>query len=156
MTDTVSLQRLAQLHPAIRQDAIDAYNEAVRTTPVGVHPYITQTVRSFKESDDLYQQGRTKPGQIVTNAKAGQSLHNYGLALDFCLQINGKMVWDQKTPNWMIVVNCFKKRGFSWGGDWRFKDYPHLQKTNGYKWQQLLALYKQNRFIPGETYINLT
>ena len=155
--ETKSIERLNELHPLIRQDAISAYNEAVQATPKGVHPYIVQTDRSFKESDDLYQQGRTKPGQIVSFAKGGQSIHNYKLALDFCLQINGKFVWNENNPNWMIVVNCFKNRGFEWGGDWPGKkhDAPHLQKTLGFKWQTLLALHKQNKFIPGETYIDL-
>lgn len=154
--ETLSLDRLKLLHPAIRQDAIDAYLEAVQATPKGVHPYIVQTDRSFQESDDLYQQGRTKPGQIVSNAKAGQSIHNYKLALDFCLKINGKLVWDHKNPNWIIVVNCFKKRGFSSGGDFKgkFKDYPHLQKTP-LTWQQLLAKHNKNDYIEGDTYINL-
>ena len=56
----------------------------------------------------------------------------------------------------MIVVNCFKKFGFEWGGDWKFKDYPHFQKPMGYKWQTLLALYDKKQFIPGETYIDFT
>lgn len=152
--ETQSLKLLNLLHPSIRQDAIDAYNESVTATPLGIHPYITQTMRSFSESDGLYQQGRTKPGNIVTKAKAGQSYHNYGFAIDFCLQIEGKMVWDEKNPNWMIVVNCFKKRGFSWGGEWKFKDYPHFEKTP-LTWQQLLAKHNKKQFIPGETYIDL-
>lgn len=151
-----SLELLNLLHPAIRHEAIEAYKEAVRLTPVGVHPLITSTLRPFAESQKLYNQGRTTPGQIVSNAKPGQSYHNYGFAIDFCLVINGKLVWDEKNPNWMVVVDCFKKRGFSWGGDWRFKDYPHLEKTHGYNWKQLLALHNKKQFIPGETYINLT
>jgi peptidoglycan L-alanyl-D-glutamate endopeptidase CwlK len=83
MPDEVSINRLKLLHPAIRQDAIDAYNEAVRKTPVGVHPVIVQTLRTFEEQDLLYQKGRTRPGPIVTNARAGQGYHNYGLAIDF-------------------------------------------------------------------------
>ncbi len=153
--ETQSLKLLNLLHPSIRQDAIDAYNEAVQVTPKGVRPYIIQTIRTFSESDNLYQQGRTKLGSIVTKAKAGQSYHNYALAIDFCLQINGKLVWDENNPNWMIVVNCFKKRGFSWGGEWKFKDYPHFEKTLGFKWQTLLAMHNKKQFIPGETYIDL-
>jgi peptidoglycan L-alanyl-D-glutamate endopeptidase CwlK len=142
MPDTVSLSRLNQLHPTIRQDAIDAYNEAVRRTPVGVHPVIVQTLRTFEEQDLLYQKGRTRPGDKVTNAKAGASYHNYGLAVDFCLQINGKLVW-KVDANWMIVVECFKEHGFSWGGDWKsFKDQPHVEKTFGHNWKELLARYK--------------
>lgn len=156
MTDQKSLDKLALLHPSIRDEAIEAYNEAVKLTPKGIHPFIDQTIRTFEESNKLYAQGRTLPGQIVTNAKAGQSLHNYGLALDFHLQINGKDIWDEHNPNWMIVVNCFKKRGFEWGGDWLgFHDYPHLQKTLGYTWKQLLAMHDAKKYIPGETYVNL-
>ena len=154
--DTKSIELLNKLHPSIRQDAIDAYNEAVRRTPVGVHPSITSTLRPFSESQKLYNQGRITPGQIVSNAKPGQSYHNYGMAIDFCLIINGKAVWDEKNPNWKVVVDCFKKRGFSWGGDWKFKDYPHFEKTHGFHWKQLLALHNKKQFIPGETYINLT
>lgn len=145
--ETKSIERLNQLHPKIRQDAIDAYNEAVKATPIGVHPYIDQTIRSFDESDALYAQGRTKPGSIVTQAKAGQSYHNYGLALDFHLQINGKDIWDENNPNWIKVVNIFKKHGFTWGGNFsgKFKDYPHLEKTLGYNWRELLQRHNDNK-----------
>lgn len=142
MSDSTSLKRLQLLHPAIREDAIQAYNEAVKKTPVGVHPVIVQTLRTFEEQDLLYQKGRTRPGPKVTNAKAGTSYHNYGLAIDFCLELNGKLVWSVN-KDWMTVVNIFKAHGFEWGGDWKsFKDYPHLEKTFGHKWQELLAFHK--------------
>lgn len=154
--ETRSLERLQQLHPIIRAKAIDAYNEAVKATPAGVHPYIDQTYRSFEESDRLYAQGRTTPGEIVSNAKGGQSWHNYGLALDFHLQINGKDVWDQNNPNWKVVVNIFKAHGFTWGGDWKgFKDYPHLEYKAGYTLAQLQAKHNSKDFIQGNTYLNL-
>ena len=143
--DKVSLARLQLLHPAIRAEAIQAYNEAVKATPVGVHPIIIQTLRTFEEQDLLYQKGRTRPGPKVTNAKAGQSEHNYGFAIDFALQINGKIVW-QVTKDWMTVVNIFKKHGFEWGGDWKsFKDYPHLEKTFGKSWKDFLPLHKAGK-----------
>lgn len=143
--DTVSLNRLLLLHPAIREDAIKAYNEAVRDTPANVHPVIIQTLRTFEEQDLLYQKGRTRPGPKVTNAKAGQGFHNYGLAIDFALQVDGKIGW-KVDDNWMKVVNIFKKYGFTWGGDWKgFKDYPHVEKSLGYKWQDLLALHRAKK-----------
>lgn len=155
--ETKSIERLQQLHPICRDKAIDAYNEAVKATPVGVHPYVDQTMRTFAESDALYQQGRTKPGPIVTQAKAGQSWHNYGLALDFHLQINGKDVWDEKNPNWMVVVNIFKAHGFTWGGDWKsFKDYPHLEYKGGNTLASLQAKHNSSDFIEGTEFINLT
>ena len=156
--ETKSIERLQLLHPICRDKAIQAYNEAVKATPAGVHPYIDQTYRSFAESDKLYAQGRTTPGEIVSNAKGGQSWHNWGLAVDFHLQINGKDVWDENNPNWKAVVNCFKQHGFSWGGEFpgKFKDYPHLEYKGGYTLAQLQAKHKAGDFIPGNTYVNLT
>jgi peptidoglycan L-alanyl-D-glutamate endopeptidase CwlK len=155
MTDTASLQRLNLLHPLIREDAIKAYQEAVELTPVGVHPFIVQTLRTFEEQDLLYQKGRTRPGPKVTNAKAGSSFHNYGLAIDFCNQINGKLVW-KVDNNWLIVVECFKRYGFTWGGDWKnFKDYPHVEKAFGYTWKQLLAIHNSGQRENDYVTINL-
>lgn len=147
LVDTLSLKRLQQLHPLVRQDAIDAYGEAVMKTPKGVHPVIIQTFRSFEESDLLYQKGRTRPGPIVTNAKAGQSYHNYGLAIDFALQVDGKIIWEV-TKDWMTVVNIFKAHGWGWGGDWKgkLKDYPHFEKVpGGYNWRNLLAIHNAKK-----------
>jgi len=148
------MERLNLLHPAIRRSAIDAYAESCRVTPVGVHPFITETYRSFERSDALYAQGRTKPGQIVSNARGGQSIHNYYLALDFVLQVNGVAKWDVNA-NWMKVVAVFKKYGFEWGGDWKFKDYPHFQKTMGLSLKQIQAKYKDKDFIEGTNYIKI-
>lgn len=151
-----SLNKLAQLHPKLIDDAIKAYNEAVKATPVGVHPYITQTIRTFEEQAILYAQGRTTPGDIVTDSKPGQSYHNYGLGLDFVLIVGGKYLWAVNN-NWMVVVNCFKKYGFTWGGDFSgtFKDYPHLENKLGHNWQDLLVKYNNKDFIPGNTFVNI-
>ena len=151
-----SIVQLQLLHPKIKDKAIGAYNEAVKATPIGVHPYIDQTYRTFAESDKIYAQGRTTPGEIISNAKAGQSYHNYGLALDFNLQINGKDIWDETNPNWITVVNIFKSHGFSWGGDWKgFKDHPHLEIRLGYNWKDLFVLYNEGKFIPGTHYVDI-
>lgn len=153
--DDISIIRLNQLHPLIRQSALDAYNEAVTATPPGIHPFVTQTLRTFEESDRLYAQGRTSLGKIVSNSKAGQSYHNYGLALDFALMINGAIVWDVN-ENWMTVVNVFKKHGFTWGGDFiNLKDYPHLENKLGYNWRDLLKMHEDKKFIPGTEYLKL-
>lgn len=152
LIDTLSLKRLQQLHPLVRQDAIDAYGEAVMKTPVGVHPVIIQTLRSFEESDLLYQKGRTRPGPIVTNAKAGQSYHNYGLAIDFALQVKGKIIWEVN-KDWVTVVDIFKAHGWKWGGDWagKLKDYPHLEKRpNDLHWRDLLAMRKAGKVDENE------
>lgn len=150
-----SFDKLNLLHPKIRQSAIDAYNEAIKATPAGVHPVIDQTYRTFEESDKLYQQGRTTPGEIVSKAKPGQSYHNYALALDFHLQVNGVDKWEVN-HDWMTVVNIFKRHGFTWGGDFSsFEDYPHLENKLGYNWRDLLVLYNERNFIPNTEYLNI-
>ena len=161
--ETKSIDRLNTLHPKIRQKALDAYKEAVRITPVGVHPFITETMRSFERSDALYNQpwdgidndGDGKIDEVdekVTNAKGGQSYHNYGLAIDFVNQINGVAKWTVD-DNWKKVANVFKKHGFVWGGDWKsFKDYPHFEMTFGYNTKQLLAL-KNTGKVDKEGYV---
>jgi peptidoglycan LD-endopeptidase CwlK len=156
MTDLISIQRLNLLHPLIREDAIAAYQEAVKLTPANVHPVIVQTLRTFEEQDLLYQKGRTRPGPKVTNAKPGSSYHQWGLAIDFCNQVNGKLVW-KVDKNWMIVVECFKKYGFKWGGDFKsIPDPPHFEKTFSNRWQDLLARYKAGKMENDYVTINLT
>jgi peptidoglycan L-alanyl-D-glutamate endopeptidase CwlK len=166
MIDKKSIDKLNLLHPKIRQAALDAYAEAVKQTPIGVHPVIDQTIRSYAESDHLYQLGRTivnpdgksknKPmGNIITNAKGGSSWHNFALALDFHLQVNGKDVWDVN-HDWMTVVNIFKKYGFSSGLDFpgSFKDPPHLERQCGQTLSTLRKLHDAHKFIPGTNYID--
>jgi len=49
----------------------------------GIRVYIYCGYRSHAEQTALYARGRTAPGRKVTNAKAGQSYHNYGRAIDW-------------------------------------------------------------------------
>ncbi len=163
-----SIAQIQTLHPKLRDITLLAYNEAVKSTPAEVHPIITQGYRTFAESDKLYALGRTvvnpdgknsvRPmGNIVSQAKAGQSWHNYGLAIDFALVVNGETIWNEKHPNWMTVVNIFKAYGFNWGGEFTgsFKDYPHLEMKLGNTLSGLLALHNAGKFITGTTYVQI-
>lgn len=99
--------------------------------------------RSFEEQLALYNKGRKTPGKVITNAKPGQSFHNFGLAEDIVFKILGKWSWDLKLP-WNDLGKIGKKLGLEWGGDWKnIKDLPHFQYTNGLKLDKLNALYKQ-------------
>jgi|GEM_PF-1376253 len=44
----------------------------------------------------LYEQGRTRPGNRVTNARPWSSFHQYGVAADFVLFENGRWSWDDR------------------------------------------------------------
>jgi peptidoglycan L-alanyl-D-glutamate endopeptidase CwlK len=117
------------------------------------------TLRTFAEQDGLFAQGRTKPGAIVTKAKGGQSYHNYGLAIDIVLLVdkdkNGTFEtasWDLKTDfdgdgksDWQEVVAIFKRYGYEWGGDWKFLDAPHFQKTLGKSIAELQVLHNTGK-----------
>lgn len=99
----------------------------------GMAVLVTCTYRSGKEQDELYAQGRSKPGPIVTNAKAGQSFHQYRVALDLYPNPNGKPDFSGKHPWWPKIAAIFKKHGFEWGYEWpRFKEMPHFQMTGGH------------------------
>jgi len=136
--------------------------DACAATPKPVHPQIVETLRTFERSDHLFQLGRTiinpdgqsksnPMGGIVTYAKGGQSLHNYGLALDLVMMVNGKEDW---TIN-IKVVEIFKAHGFAWGGDWKKKDSPHFQMALGHTWQDLLKMHDNKEFITGTNYLNI-
>jgi peptidoglycan LD-endopeptidase CwlK len=96
---------------------------------------ITCTYRTADEQQALYNQGRTKPGPIVTNAKPGQSMHQYRLAYDVVPLRNGKPVWDTTGEDgvlWQKVGAAGKAQGLEWGEDWvGFKEMPHFQFTGG-------------------------
>ena len=107
----------------------------------GMNLRITSGYRSVDEQNALYAQGRTKPGNIVTKAKGGQSNHNFGLAFDVVEIKNGVALWDN---DWNKIEKLGKKFGFEWGGDWTsFVDLPHFQMTFGYETSELLAMYNK-------------
>ena len=140
------MNKLELLHPKIKQEVIDGIKYINDNLLLGSNKVmVTQTLRTIQEQDALYKKGRSVKGQIVTNAKGGQSIHNYGLAFDICLLSNGKAIWDvnidsdkDKVSDWIEVVNYFKSKGFVWGGDWKFKDMPHFEKTFGNTWRTLI------------------
>ena len=79
---------------------------------------VTSTYRDNESQNALYAQGRTKAGRIVTNAKAGQSFHNYRLAFDVVPIVNGKPQWnDMRTFQKIGAIG--KSIGLDWAGDWK-------------------------------------
>lgn len=92
----------------------------------GYDARVTQGLRTFAEQESLYAQGRTKPGNRVTNARGGQSNHNYGLANDITIFKNSKPDWNDLTP-YRLLGREAKKLGLEWGGDWKAVDMPHVQ-----------------------------
>lgn len=151
--DPISVERVKLLHPYIRLEVMDGLSSCVNSN---VPIRVVQGFRTIEEQDKLYAQGRTAAGPVVTMVKGGSSWHNFAVAFDFCLLRGGKSIsWNRdenldgdRVKDWTEVVDIFMKRGFEWGGNWQFKDYPHFQKTFGltiFKAKELLSLKKVDK-----------
>ena len=100
---------------------------------------VTCTFRSAAEQMALYAQGRTTPGPIVTRAKAGQSAHNYGFAIDVVPLVNGKPEWTGHNLVWQEVGRLGQARGMRWYGapDSKFFEMPHFQHPDWFSLKTL-------------------
>lgn len=171
--DAISLQRINLLHPKLRVEATKILGEIETVLKGKARCRFTFTLRTFAEQQAIYNQGRTIKGLVVSNAKAGQSLHNYGLAVDIALIVDtdGNGTYETSSWNtikdydndlksdWMECVAIFKKYGWIWGADWNnngitkaqgdtkesIVDAPHFQKTFGLRWEQCLKLHTAKR-----------
>lgn len=114
------------LHPRLRKIVPQIIAECKAQ---GLPVLVTQTLRTKAEQDALYAQGRTKPGNIVTNAWYPNSAHCWGVAFDFCRNIKGRE-YDDSDGFFSKVAAIAKPYGLTWGGDWKnFVDKPHLELT---------------------------
>ncbi len=163
--DKPTKDKIITLHPIVRDEVTKIINECDIALTGKAKIRITQALRTFKEQEQLYALGRTKANPIgktakkpmgnkVTNAKAGQSIHNYGFAVDICLIIDQKVAswntakdWDNdQIADWYECVKIFAKHGWEWGGNWKtFKDLPHFDKKGYNSWRKLSKLSQDNK-----------
>jgi len=144
MKDQVTLDRIKLIHPKLREEVMEIYDEICEALKGRAFCRFSYTLRTFAEQDILF-----KKVPKVTNSRGGFSYHNYGLAIDIVLIVDGKSAsWEIKRDfdgdgkaDWIEVVAIFKSFGWEWGGDWRFFDAPHFQKTLGYSVRELLSLH---------------
>lgn len=126
----INSRKLEDLHPKVKV-LCEKFIEKCKSQDIDV--LITSTYRDAESQNALYAQGRTAAGKIVTNARGGQSYHNWRVAFDFVPIVNGKAQWSD--------VATFKKCGeiaelvgLEWAGRWvKFKELAHCQYTNGLK-----------------------
>lgn len=106
----------------------------------GIDLLVTSTYRDHESQNALYAQGRTSFGNVVTNAKGGQSFHNFRCAVDVVPLINGKPNWNSSNPAWKTIGKIGKEVGLEWAGDWKkFPEMAHFQYTGGATLAQLQA-----------------
>lgn len=118
------IEDLNQIFQPMVRSLLTKGQEAIASS--GWTLFITDGFRSFEEQTQLYNQGRITPGSIVTNAKAGQSAHNFGLAVDLAFQKAGVLSYsaDLYAPIYKIA----RSLGFELGADWAgFVDKPHFE-----------------------------
>lgn len=116
---------ITQCHPRL-QAAASQLQELCRQQ--GLNMKIGECFRSKEEQDALYAQGRTEPGNIVTNAPGSSysSMHQWGVAFDFFKNVPGHEFDDTSFFNRVGALG--KSLGLEWGGDWTSPvDKPHLQ-----------------------------
>ncbi len=128
----------------------------------GIDFIVTCTRRDADAQNALYAKGRTReqldaaglthvqpaPGRIVTNAKGGDSYHQYDCAFDGVPLRHGKPVWgttgdgidddpaDDATDDlelWQRVGAIAEACGLEWAGRWkgRLREMAHFQYTGG-------------------------
>jgi hypothetical protein len=91
-------------------------------------------IRTGAEQDRLYE-------KRVSNARAGESAHNYGMATDL---IHGRLGWNLEKVSWEILGHIGKEVAaqagipIEWGGDWKFWDPAHWELKN---WRELRVGY---------------
>lgn len=138
-----NLGMLEGLDPAARSrfaallDRLDAAGEDV---------LVTDGARTMTRQNDLWAQGRTRPGNIVTDARGDESFHVWGVAVDLVpVTRAGALRYDDEAAYGRVAAVA------SWLGiEWGFKlwgvDRPHFQYTQGLS----IAAFRAGRRLAGE------
>lgn len=122
----INSKNINDLHPIIKKMAEDMVK---KLSDQGINIIITSTYRDNESQNELYSHGRTKPGMKITNAKGGQSFHNYRVAFDVVPVVNNKAVWND-TKLWNKIGKVGIECGLFWGKNWKsFSECPHFQYT---------------------------
>ncbi len=126
-------RRIDDLVPELKDKA---QQFAVKMAEAGIPFMFTCTRRSQKEQNDLYAQGRTKPGKIVTWTT--KSKHIEGRAFDIAILKDGKPSWDVKVDvnkdgeaDYIQAAIIGHALGLNCGAFWKKPDYPHYELADG-------------------------
>ncbi len=109
-----------------------AWVETCRAHSIEILVYCT--FRPASEQDELYAQGRSRPGPVVTWARGGQSWHQARRAWDAVPMVAGKPLWGFSTQlaPWQVYIDEAERLGIEWAGHWQScREYVHLQVTDG-------------------------
>lgn len=147
-----------QLYPPFLKALSSLLDEAMSRNH---HYWVVSGFRSYGEQMALWQQGRTEPGKRVTNAKGGESSHNFGIAADLCRDglVDRKGLQPDYAPeSYEVLRELAPRHGLVWGGDWKFPDRPHVQMPNYVTASQLEPLrycFERGGLVSVFTYLDL-
>lgn len=130
---TATTVKLVGVHPML----IDKVSRILTAmSALGIPMLVTDGVRTLKQQQLLYAQGRTVPGKVVTNADGIVKRSNHqvktdgwGHAVDCAFLIDGTPSWADSHP-WALYGLMAQSIGLGWGGAWAgFVDRPHIELT---------------------------
>lgn len=140
---TTSQSKLKGVHPHL----VAVLLQAIKDSPFDFS--ITDGVRTTAQQQALYAQGRTAPGEVVTQADGVRNKSNhqakadgYGHAVDLYPYVNGGIDWNDASGRQKLIAAHIKATGnklgypITWGGDWTMAvehivDRPHFELTPG-------------------------
>ena len=129
---------IQMLMPTAQRKARDFMNAVAAA---GITVKIISATRTYAEQDELFSRGRTKPGLKVTNARGGQSNHNFGVAWDIGIFTDGQ--YHPESPLYKEVGDIGRALSLEWGGDWhKFQDEPHFQAVPEAKLGEIAAKFE--------------
>lgn len=112
------------LHPDFSQRLLLAFK--IMKEQHGYEMALLEGYRSPARQDEL-----ASAGSHVTNARAFQSWHQYGLAADCAFLRNGKLVISEKDPwamrGYQLYGEVAESLGLTWGGRWKMMDFGHTE-----------------------------
>jgi len=121
------------LYPSFRSLVIGQVIPGL-TTWAAVHlpgyaPAIAEGFRTTARQAELYAEGRTTPGPIVTNCDGvkNPSRHQSALACDIAWLHESGLTWDVPEAAWLQVQHQAHLAGLTSGKDWKMNDEPHVQ-----------------------------
>lgn len=126
----------------------------------GISYFAVSGFRSYPEQQALYDQGRTTTGAKVTQAKPGESAHNFGIAVDFVCDgylDRAGLQPDYRPESYGELGATALKHGLTWGGTWRFPDRPHVQLpgfVSAVELAPLRAVFEQSGLLAVFAHLN--
>lgn len=140
---------ISDLHPQLAYAFGKAESEWLLLYPTAPKPFLVATFRSNAEQDALYNQphdGKDNDGdglidekdEFVTNARAGQSAHNFNPSLAFDIAFRNSKGGTDYAVKWFdqFASLVLKTPGITWGGNFKkLIDRPHFELTG---WEKLV------------------